>query len=73
MSSPSLRTAAPPPCLPLDIKGSLKEDMRPLDEGGLFGCGRLFDGGRIAEGTISKGRIAEGKRIAEGGLLKGNC
>jgi hypothetical protein len=26
MSHPSLRTVAPPPCLPLDIKDLLKED-----------------------------------------------
>jgi hypothetical protein len=30
MSHPSLRTVAPPPCLPLDIKDSLKEDVRLL-------------------------------------------
>jgi hypothetical protein len=63
MSRPSPRTAAPL-CLPLNINflNSLKEDVRlsafgSLDEGGLFGCGRLL----------------EGKRIAEGELLKGNC
>jgi hypothetical protein len=28
MSCPFLRTVAPPPCLPLDIKDSLKEDVR---------------------------------------------
>jgi hypothetical protein len=27
-SRPSLRTVAPPPCLPLDIKDSLKEDTK---------------------------------------------
>jgi hypothetical protein len=31
MSRPSPRTAAPPPCLPLDIKDSLKEDKRFFD------------------------------------------
>jgi hypothetical protein len=46
----------------LGIKDSLKEATR------LFGWGRLFDGGFLAEG-----RIAKGKRIAEGELLKGNC
>jgi hypothetical protein len=35
MSRPSLRTAAPP-CLPLDIKDSLKEDARLLFEGVLL-------------------------------------
>jgi hypothetical protein len=43
MSRPSLRTIAPPPCLPLGIKDSLKEDERLLDEG------KLFDGGFLAE------------------------
>jgi hypothetical protein len=33
MSCPSLRTVAPPPCLPLDIKDSLKEDTRFFDGG----------------------------------------
>jgi hypothetical protein len=28
VSHPSLRTVVPPPCLPLDIKDSLKEDGR---------------------------------------------
>jgi hypothetical protein len=28
-----LRTVAPPPCLPLDIKDSLKKDMRLFDGG----------------------------------------
>jgi hypothetical protein len=28
MSHPSLRTVAPPPCLPQDIKDLLKEDLR---------------------------------------------
>jgi hypothetical protein len=36
MSCPSLRTAAPPPCLPLGIKVLLKEDGRLLDEGGFW-------------------------------------
>jgi hypothetical protein len=30
MSRPSLRTVAPPPCLPVDVKDSLKEDERIL-------------------------------------------
>jgi hypothetical protein len=35
MSCPSPRTVAPPPCLPLDIKDLLKEDVRVFD-------GRVF-------------------------------
>jgi hypothetical protein len=31
MLSPFLRTVAPPPCLPLDMKDSLKEDVRFFD------------------------------------------
>jgi hypothetical protein len=31
MSHPFLRTVAPPPCLPLDIKDWLKEDVRLFD------------------------------------------
>jgi hypothetical protein len=43
--TPSPRTVAPS-CLPLDIKDSLKKDMRLLgfwllDEGSFFCCGRL--------------------------------
>jgi hypothetical protein len=34
MSCPSLRTVVPPPCLPLDIKDSLKKDR----VFGLVGC-----------------------------------
>jgi hypothetical protein len=37
MSHPSLRTVAPLPCLPLDIKHLLKEDERFYD-GGLIKC-----------------------------------
>jgi hypothetical protein len=44
MACPSLRTVVPPPCLPLDIKDSLKEDVRFFDGGLMEG---LFDGGRI--------------------------
>jgi hypothetical protein len=36
MPRPSLRTVAPPPCLPLDVKDLLKEDMKFFD-------GSLFD------------------------------
>jgi hypothetical protein len=36
MSCPSLRTVAPPPCLPLDIKDWLKEDVRFLMGDGLI-------------------------------------
>jgi hypothetical protein len=37
MSQPSPRTVAPPPCLPLDIKDLLKEDVRFLMGDGLIG------------------------------------
>jgi hypothetical protein len=40
VSHPSLRTIVPPPCLPLDIKDWLREDLRFFD-------GRFFDGGWI--------------------------
>jgi hypothetical protein len=33
MPCPSLRTVAPPPCLPVDIKDSLQEDTRLFDGG----------------------------------------
>jgi hypothetical protein len=33
VSRPSPRTVAPPPCLPLDKKDSLKEDMGFFDGG----------------------------------------
>jgi hypothetical protein len=41
MSCPSPRTVAPPPYLPLDIKDSLKEDVRFFDGGLMEG---FFDG-----------------------------
>jgi hypothetical protein len=37
----SQRTVAPPPCLPLDIKDSLKEDIRFFDGGFLMGVNCL--------------------------------
>jgi hypothetical protein len=37
MSHSSPRTVAPPPCLPLDRKDSLKKDRDVLDEGFLMG------------------------------------
>jgi hypothetical protein len=43
MSLPSLRTVAPPPCLPLDIKDSLKENLRFFD-GGILDRGFLMGG-----------------------------
>jgi hypothetical protein len=51
MSHPFWRTVAPPPCLTLDIKDSLKEDARFLD-GGLMGflmgdLWKVFDGGFV--------------------------
>jgi hypothetical protein len=70
MSHPSLRTAASPPCLPLGIKDSLKEDRRLLDERKLFGEGRLFDEGRLLE----EGGLLKGKELLKGNeLLKENC
>jgi hypothetical protein len=57
MSRPSLRTAAPLPCLPLGIKDSLKEDAR------LFGCWRLLS----KEGFLMGGFLTEEK------LLEGDC
>jgi hypothetical protein len=68
MSRPSRRTAAPP-CLPLGIKDSLKEDTLGLLLWGFcFGLLGfwLFDVGGLLEGK----RIAEGKRNAEGKI---NC
>jgi hypothetical protein len=50
MSCPSLRTAAPP-CLPLGIKDSLKEDARLFD-GGAFGF--------LDVGIFWKGGLLEG-------------
>jgi hypothetical protein len=63
MSCPFPRTAAPPRCLPLDIKDSLKEDVRLSYEGGF-----LMGGFWLRE--IAEGRISEGKRTTEGELLK---
>jgi hypothetical protein len=42
VSLPSPRTAVPPPCLPLDIKDSLKEDMRLFGMQGGFWMGEAF-------------------------------
>jgi hypothetical protein len=42
MSHPSPRTVAPPPCLPLDIKDSLKEDVRFFGWGGFLMEGFLM-------------------------------
>jgi hypothetical protein len=39
----------PPPCLPLDIKDLMKEDVRLFDEG------RLLDEGVLAEGKLLEG------------------
>jgi hypothetical protein len=47
MSHTSLSTAAPPPCLPLNIKDSLKEDRR------------FFDGGWIDWLVACEGTAAE--------------
>jgi hypothetical protein len=66
MSHPSKRTAAPPPCLPWDIKDLLKEDVRLW----LFGflMGKAF--GFWMKGDFFMWEALEGKRIAEG---KKNC
>jgi hypothetical protein len=83
MSHPSLRTTAPP-CLPLDIKDSLKEDTRLLLLG--FLLQRLFALGAFALRLLLLpfgfgllafwcGRFLEGKKIAEGKRIgeKENC
>jgi hypothetical protein len=64
------RTAAPP-CLPLGIKDSLKEDARLLALGfwmkGGFLMWEILEGKRIAKKMVRKGReLLKGK-----GLLKG--
>jgi hypothetical protein len=46
----SLRTVAPPPCLPLDIKDLLKEDVRVFDEVFLMGDGLI--GWQLARGLL---------------------
>jgi hypothetical protein len=55
VSCPSPRTVAPPPCLPLAIKDSLKEDAR------------FSDGGFFDEGWIDWWAACEND--AAGGLL----
>jgi hypothetical protein len=54
MSCPSQRTVAQPPCLPLDIKDSLKEDE------GVF----------LAEGKFMEGGLLKGFFLLKGELLK---
>jgi hypothetical protein len=76
MSHPSQRASAPP-CLPLFIKGLLKEEeglfpLRLFALEGFWGFGLVlllwaFWHGKPLEGK----RITEGKRIAKGKLLKG--
>jgi hypothetical protein len=75
-SQPSPRTASPP-CLPLGIKDSLKEDV-----GVFLWCFLLWAFWLrifllafwiLMWEALEGKRIVEGKRIAEGGLLKGNC
>jgi hypothetical protein len=66
MSHPSPRTIAPSPCLSLDIKDSLKEDMRFLDVGSF-----------LMESFLAKKKLLEGG-LLKGGflkevLLKENC
>jgi hypothetical protein len=53
MSHPSPRTVAPPPCLPLDTKDSLKEDAGFFDGG-------VFDGGWIDWWATCKNDAAGG-------------
>jgi hypothetical protein len=57
MSLPSPRTAAPPPCLPLGINNSLKEDARLW----LLLLGFWMKGGFLVWEAL------KGKRIAERG------
>jgi hypothetical protein len=61
LSRPSLRTVAPP-CLPLDIKDLLKEDVRVLAFG--FVMGKAFWMWEDCWREIAKG---------ENELLKGKC
>jgi hypothetical protein len=79
MSCPSLRTAVPP-CLPLDIKDSLKKNLRFFALRAfalwLFALGFLpeaFVFGFLMWVALEGKRIIEGKRIAEGKVLEGNC
>jgi hypothetical protein len=71
-----------PPCLPLDIKDSLKEAFALLwGSRGFWPLGfwllderRLLMWEALEVKRIAKGKkIAEGKRIAERELQKGNC
>jgi hypothetical protein len=73
MSHPSLRTAAPP-CLPLDIKDSLKEDMRFLLLAFCFlGERRFLEGGITGKGLLKRKGLLKGKRLLKGkGLLREN-
>jgi hypothetical protein len=73
MSRPSPRTTAPP-CLPLGIKDSLKEDARLLFWGLFAFALRLLLFGFLMGKALGLldiwcGRFLEGKRIAEGELL----
>jgi hypothetical protein len=73
MSHPSLRTAAPQPCLPLGIKDPLKEEEGLLLLALALGCG-VFRFWLLAFAfAFGCGKHLEGKRIAGGELLKGNC
>jgi hypothetical protein len=56
MSCPSLRTAVPIPCLPLDRKDSLKKDVRVSDEG-------LIEGFLMGDGWIGW-RLVKGLTLA---------
>jgi hypothetical protein len=61
MSCPSPRTVALPPCLPLDIKDSLKEDVRLFGWGFFDGVGEgfFFDRGWIDWLAACKGTATE--------------
>jgi hypothetical protein len=66
MSCPSLRTAVPP-CLPLGIRGPLKECLRLLLVAFGFYLGLwAFWYGKLLEGK----RITEGKRMTKEGLIE---
>jgi hypothetical protein len=56
--TPSLRNVAPPPCLSLDIKDLLKEDVR------------FF---WVKGGFLNEGKLLDGEDFLMGFWLKGNC
>jgi hypothetical protein len=70
MSRPSPRTAAPP-CLPLDIKDSLKEDVRPFALGAF--ALRILIWAFWAFAFLDVGDFWKGKLLKGKELLKENC